>query len=206
MSTMSSMLMASSSRFMNYSADSSTDGIDTVFDRKEAKYCQSRMDPVISSRGQASGVQAEKRNQGSSLRYRGRRGSFTYDRCQRVRTQRPVAGESDSSSRAIDHERYGLGSSVKATQWEQITILLLLTVVMGILAFTIVQLTGDPTASLPTNLASVSVQSGDTLGSIALHYAPHADAGAVIARIQELNGLTSSAISPGQVLVVPAGL
>ena len=71
---------------------------------------------------------------------------------------------------------------------------------------TIVQLTGDPTASLPTNLASVSVQSGDTLGSIALHYAPHADAGAVIARIQELNGLTSSAISPGQVLVVPAGL
>lgn len=79
-------------------------------------------------------------------------------------------------------------------------------VTLGALAFTIVQLAGDPTASIPNALTTISVHSGDTLGSIASHYAPHADSAAVIERIQDLNELQSTVLLPGQVLVVPVGL
>ncbi|MFY9191010.1 MAG: LysM peptidoglycan-binding domain-containing protein [Lawsonella sp.] len=60
-------------------------------------------------------------------------------------------------------------------------------------------------ATLPSELGTVSVQSGDTLSSIAGKVAPTADRTAMIERIQELNKLSSAVVYPGQLLVVPMG-
>lgn len=181
-----------------------------------------------------------------SLRHKGRRGSFSYSRPQRVRTVRadvpatrsltpvPSSGgtvtrpvratvpsatstprhthsAARSQSAAPQGKRYSAtpredGALLLAPQWGHIVILLLLMVTVGVLAFTIVQLSGDPSAAIPSTLTTISVQPGDTLGSIASQYAPHADASAVVERIRDLNGLKSAAVAPGQFLVVPAGL
>ncbi|MBW8872729.1 MAG: LysM peptidoglycan-binding domain-containing protein [Leifsonia sp.] len=49
----------------------------------------------------------------------------------------------------------------------------------------------------------VSVQSGDSLWSVAERIAPNADPRDVIADIVSLNGLDSAVVSPGQQLAVP---
>lgn len=56
----------------------------------------------------------------------------------------------------------------------------------------------------PTTIA-VTVQPGDTLWGIAAEIDPGADPRALIAEIREVNSLTQSGLTPGQVLVVPAG-
>jgi nucleoid-associated protein YgaU len=50
----------------------------------------------------------------------------------------------------------------------------------------------------------VTVQPGDTLWAIAERVRPDADPRATIARIKDMNGLTSGAAQAGQVLLVPA--
>jgi hypothetical protein len=50
----------------------------------------------------------------------------------------------------------------------------------------------------------VTVQPGDTLWAIAERVRPDADPRGTIARIKDMNGLTSSAAQAGQVLLVPA--
>jgi nucleoid-associated protein YgaU len=50
----------------------------------------------------------------------------------------------------------------------------------------------------------VTVQPGDTLWAIAERARPDADPRATIARIKDMNGLTSGAARAGQVLLVPA--
>jgi len=50
----------------------------------------------------------------------------------------------------------------------------------------------------------VTVQSGDSLWSVAERVAPNADPRDVIADIVSLNGLDSAVVSPGQQLAVPA--
>ena len=52
--------------------------------------------------------------------------------------------------------------------------------------------------------AYVSVESGDTLWSIARTVAPHSDTRDMIKRIADLNDLHSSTVRAGQLLVVPA--
>jgi LysM repeat protein len=47
------------------------------------------------------------------------------------------------------------------------------------------------------------VQSGDTLWSIANSVAGDEDVRAVVDRIQQVNGLSGSALEPGQVLHLP---
>ncbi len=56
----------------------------------------------------------------------------------------------------------------------------------------------------PSTIA-VTVQPGDTLWGIAAEIDPGADPRALIAQIREVNALTQSGLTPGQVLVVPAG-
>ncbi|NEK86757.1 LysM peptidoglycan-binding domain-containing protein [Blastococcus saxobsidens] len=51
--------------------------------------------------------------------------------------------------------------------------------------------------------SSVTVERGDTLWSIAGSVAGERDVREVVDRIQELNGLDSAAIEPGQVLHLP---
>jgi LysM repeat protein len=50
----------------------------------------------------------------------------------------------------------------------------------------------------------VTVESGDSLWSVAERVAPNADPRDVIADIVSLNGLDSAVVSPGQQLAVPA--
>ena len=58
---------------------------------------------------------------------------------------------------------------------------------------------GDVTAT-----TTVTVGTGDSLWEIAERTVPGGNTGDVVAQISDLNGLTSSVILPGQVLLVPA--
>ena len=57
--------------------------------------------------------------------------------------------------------------------------------------------------AVPTATHSVTVQSGDTLSSLAATYAPDASSADVVARIVALNELNTSGVEVGQVLSVP---
>jgi LysM domain-containing protein len=59
--------------------------------------------------------------------------------------------------------------------------------------------TGGPVAE------RVTVHPGETLWGIASRVRPNADPRATIARIKDMNGLTSSTLPAGRVLLVPAG-
>jgi hypothetical protein len=61
--------------------------------------------------------------------------------------------------------------------------------------------TGDQTH---VSFRYVTVESGDSLWSVAERVAPNADPRDVIADLVSLNGLESSVVSPGQQLAVPA--
>lgn len=58
-----------------------------------------------------------------------------------------------------------------------------------------------PGAAVATS--EVEVAQGDSLWEIAVRIAPEADPRDVVVAIQELNGLRSNMIQPGQVLLVP---
>lgn len=64
-------------------------------------------------------------------------------------------------------------------------------------------LAGAGPAPVPEATTVVRVQPGESLWELADRVAPGADAEAVVGRIQELNGLQSSALRPGQPLRVP---
>ncbi len=61
------------------------------------------------------------------------------------------------------------------------------------------------TAPVPSKLAVVQVQTGETLQQVAARVAPDAPTGPVIERIRELNKLDSVAIDAGQTLIAPVG-
>jgi len=63
----------------------------------------------------------------------------------------------------------------------------------------------DATTSLPSRLAVVQVQSGESLQQLAERIAPDAPTGAVVDQIRELNELDSSAVDAGQTLIAPVG-
>ncbi|WP_410609244.1 LysM peptidoglycan-binding domain-containing protein [Amycolatopsis sp. lyj-109] len=58
-------------------------------------------------------------------------------------------------------------------------------------------------APVPERTATVSVEQGDTLASLAARFAPQSDGGAVVARIKELNRLDAAELVPGLPLTVP---
>ncbi len=64
-------------------------------------------------------------------------------------------------------------------------------------------LAGDFTPMEPIATRSVVVDSGDSLWSIAAAAAPGTDPRETIHAIRQLNGLTTSMLQPGQVLLIP---
>ena len=60
-------------------------------------------------------------------------------------------------------------------------------------------------APVPTRLAVVQVQTGETLQQVAHRVAPDSPVGQVVQRIQELNQLDSVALEAGQTLIAPIG-
>jgi len=58
-------------------------------------------------------------------------------------------------------------------------------------------------APVPERTATVSVEQGDTLASLAARFAPDSEPGAVVARIKELNRLDQAVLVPGLPLTVP---
>ena len=61
-----------------------------------------------------------------------------------------------------------------------------------------------PEGTVPTGWVSVTVAPGDTLWAFAESAHPGADPRPAIAEIKAANGLASSTLQPGQVLLVPA--
>lgn len=60
-------------------------------------------------------------------------------------------------------------------------------------------------AGPPEETSVVRVGAGETVWDVAVRVAPGSDPRAVVQRIWELNGMTSSAVQPGQRLQVPDG-
>ncbi|MFF1608275.1 LysM peptidoglycan-binding domain-containing protein [Amycolatopsis sp. NPDC058278] len=56
---------------------------------------------------------------------------------------------------------------------------------------------------VPERTATVSVEPGDTLASLAARFAPESDPGAVVARIKQLNRLDEAVLVAGLPLTVP---
>lgn len=61
----------------------------------------------------------------------------------------------------------------------------------------------DSGGFVPAAASSVTVESGDTLWSLAQRLDPEADPREVIAAIMTLNGLDTPTLQPGQVLLLP---
>lgn len=60
-------------------------------------------------------------------------------------------------------------------------------------------------AGIPAETAVVRVGAGETVWDVAQRVAPESDLPTVVQRIRELNGMTGSAVQPGQQLQVPDG-
>lgn len=63
----------------------------------------------------------------------------------------------------------------------------------------------DTTTSVPSRLAVVQVQSGESLQQLAQRIAPDAPMSAMVESIRELNELDSAAVDAGQTLIAPVG-
>jgi hypothetical protein len=63
----------------------------------------------------------------------------------------------------------------------------------------------DPVKQMPSQLAVVQVQTGESLQQLAQRIAPDAPVGAVVDQIRELNQLHTAAVDAGQTLIAPVG-
>jgi hypothetical protein len=63
----------------------------------------------------------------------------------------------------------------------------------------------DSPAVIPSQLAVVRVQSGESLQQLAQRIAPDAPATAVVDQIRELNKLDSGVVAAGRTLIAPVG-
>jgi hypothetical protein len=63
----------------------------------------------------------------------------------------------------------------------------------------------DHTAPVPSRLAVVQVQAGESLQQLAHRVAPDASVSSVVDQIRELNELHSAAVDAGQTLIAPVG-
>ncbi|MHA7650516.1 LysM peptidoglycan-binding domain-containing protein [Mycobacterium sp. ML4] len=63
----------------------------------------------------------------------------------------------------------------------------------------------DVSAQVPSALAVVRVEPGESLQQLATRVAPGAPVGDVVERIRNLNALDSNAVSAGQTLIAPIG-
>lgn len=66
-------------------------------------------------------------------------------------------------------------------------------------------LANEMAADLPSRTAVVAVAPGESLWDVAARYAPESDPRAVVARIEELNGVSADDVTAGLALTVPVG-
>jgi hypothetical protein len=98
-----------------------------------------------------------------------------------------------------------VAAPVRLTRRGRLVVLgLLLGLVLGIVAFAMAPATATSDRGDGVVAERVTVQPGDTLWAIAERVRPGADPRATIARIKDMNGLTSGAAQAGRVLLVPA--
>lgn len=62
-----------------------------------------------------------------------------------------------------------------------------------------------PAEEMPSQLAVVQVQAGESLQQLAQRVAPDAPVGAMVDQIKELNELKTAAVDAGQTLIAPVG-
>ena len=108
-----------------------------------------------------------------------------------------------STSTASQHTT--TGSHIRLTRRGRVLLLaLLVAVLFG--AFSLgrsASQAAPPSAATLTEQQRVTVQPGDSLWTLAKHVAPKHDPRDVVARIREINDLTSAELHVGQQLVLP---
>lgn len=123
---------------------------------------------------------------------------------QRVVVDRAVGWSSDPRQSVADR-RYRRAKSARMRGRILLLAATILTLVGLVVAFG--QLAGATDTSRPEPpTAIMTVQSGDSLWTIAMDTAQRSDPRETIDRIRELNGLRDSVIVPGQQLIVPQGV
>ena len=98
-------------------------------------------------------------------------------------------------------------TGVQLTRRGRIALLMALTV-LALVIGAVLQAAGAPAEAAPDGSGAVTrtvtVQPGETLWQIAREVRPNADPRETVARIQDLNGLTTATVWAGQPLIVPA--
>lgn len=135
-------------------------------------------------------------------------------RVQRIHGERPIARPHSArpGGAALRHRGTGVLMSRASHHRRPITpatTVLLALVAAGITVWLglVAQLGGvmGPAEPVPSELAVVQVQSGETLQHVARRIAPDAPVGLVVQQIRDLNQLDSAAIEAGQTLIAPVG-
>jgi hypothetical protein len=109
--------------------------------------------------------------------------------------RRPVSAPRVLAPVACDHRRAPISLSL--------VIALAVAVCLAVIGLAVLANAGAGSADVPQRTAVVRIEPGESLLQLAERVAPRSDPGAVVDRIRELNGLSNSAVRPGQPLTVP---
>jgi nucleoid-associated protein YgaU len=124
-----------------------------------------------------------------------------------VLVQRAVGGhgrQAGSTARAARPAPRGSAQGMRLTRRGRLVVtLLVLTVLSALLVAGAASVSARTTAAAPPATVEVVVQPGQTLWQLAEEIAPGGDPREVVRAIRELNGLSGSAVLPGQPLTVP---
>ncbi|MEY9953179.1 LysM peptidoglycan-binding domain-containing protein [Leifsonia sp. EB34] len=116
------------------------------------------------------------------------------------------AGVSGAGAGSVETASVGARVRLRLTRRGRVvlTMLVALPIVIGAMVFALngggAAATGEQTH---VTFQYVTVQSGDSLWSVASRIAPNADPRNVIADLVNLNGLSSAVVTPGQQLAIP---
>jgi hypothetical protein len=119
------------------------------------------------------------------------------------RPTRPTTVSANGSVPARACREHTSSGSVRLTRRARLIVLLLVTAAVVILG-PWRAIASSPEGVAPQGWSTVVVQPGDTLWTLAEDMDPTGDPRVIVAEIKQANSLASSALSPGQVLVVPA--
>ncbi len=113
-------------------------------------------------------------------------------------------GATTSVSRSVRPCRHhGGGGGVRLTRRARLLVLLVVAAAVVVLG-PWRAIASAPEGAAPQGWSTVMVQPGDTLWTLAERVDPAGDPRVVVAQIKQANALSSSSITPGQVLAIPA--